>query len=64
MWNLKTEPVVKSCDVLWLNKSYKKYYNLGPAEDYDNDDESLNTPDPDAGRVPSEKDDAPDLSIK
>jgi hypothetical protein len=37
---------------------------LGPAGDYDNDDESLNTPNPDAGRVSSEKDDAPDLSIK
>jgi hypothetical protein len=63
MWNLKTERVVKSRDVLWLNKSYKQYYNSGSANDDDDDDLPLDTPDLDAGRV-TEKAVAPDLSIE
>jgi hypothetical protein len=49
MWNLKTERIVNSRDVLWLHKSYEQYHaNDQDNEDYNVDD--IKTPDLEAGR--------------
>jgi hypothetical protein len=51
MWNLKTERMILSPDVLWLNKSYKTHIREAPNNKIVNDTDAFEAPDLEPGRV-------------